>query len=282
MQRIKTEKSTNFHWLAGLTDGDGTFSFSLNNQLKRDWNCTFKIGASLRNARMLRYCHRLIGYGSVNLKSGKDSAEFRIRDRKILRKVIIPLFEKHPLWTRKAFYFSRWCKAMDIMDNVPDKLEKHALLQSLKEKEPGADYKAPVWQGGSPGKGWVSGFVEAEGSFFIYNKGKGVRERMVHAFGITQKLDENVLQWIGKHLRIPTKVKHRFPERAPPYFSLETSNKRALSRLGQYFRGQFWGRKSLEHRIWERTFKWRGHALRLRATQKLLRSLRLMRSTSFF
>ena len=274
MQIRKTQIKKDFNWLAGLVDGDGTFSFSLNKKEKLQWNCTFKVGASLRNARLLRHCHQLIGYGSVNLKSGKDNAEFRIRDRKILRRVIIPLFEKHPLWTRKAFYFQRWCAAMDIMDSDKDKQEKHTLLKELKEQSPPKDYRAPAWQGQEPQKAWVCGFVEAGGSFFIFNKGGVAGEKMVHAFGITQKLDENVLQWIGQHLRIPTKVECRNPERAESYYSLETSNRRVLCHLGQYFRGQFWGRKSLEHRIWQRTFKWRGHQGRLRGAQELLRTVR--------
>ena len=268
-----------YNWLAGLTDGDGTFSFSINKKAENQWNCTFKIGASLRNARILRHCHTLLGCGSVNLKSGKENAEFRIRDRKVLRRVIVPLFEKHPLWTTKAFYFQRWCTALDIMDSCRSKQEKHQLLLLLRDSHPPSDYKAPSWgsegvKEKSPSKSWITGFLEAEGSFFICDKGGKEKTRMVHAFGITQKLDKCVLEWIRGKFHMPSQVADRRPPEANPYWKLETTNWRVLLRLGQYFRGQFWGRKSLEYRIWYRTFKWRGNNKRLRAVQKLLRLVR--------
>ena len=34
------------NWLAGVTDGDGCFSFSVNKKKKRIWNCTFKVDQS--------------------------------------------------------------------------------------------------------------------------------------------------------------------------------------------------------------------------------------------
>lgn len=284
MQKNTYFPKAKYNWLAGLTDGDGIFSFSINKKQEKQWNCTFKISASLRNARILRYCHSLLAYGSVNLKSGKESAEFRIRDRKVLRRVIVPLFEKHPLWTTKAFYFQRWCTALDIMDSCRSKEEKHQLLLLLRDSHPPSDYKAPSWapSGGaqvaqkSPCKGWIAGFIEAEGSFFICDKGGKDKSRMVHAFGLTQKLDRCVLECIRKKFHIPSQIVQRRPLGANPYWKLETTNWRVLLRLGQYFNGQFWGRKSLEYRIWYRTFKWRGNNTRLGAVQKLLRLTRAL------
>ena len=279
MQKNTFPKAAKYNWLAGLTDGDGTFSFSINKKETNQWNCTFKIAASLRNARILRHCHTLLECGSVNLKSGKESAEFRIRDRKVLRGVIVPLFEKHPLWTTKAFYFERWCRALDIMDSCRTPDEKHQLLLLLRDSCPLADYKAPSWGVGQvpengPSKAWISGFLEAEGSFFICDKGGREKEKMVHAFGVTQKLDKVVLEWIREKFHIPSQVADRRPPGKNPYWKLETTNKRVLQRLGQYFKGQFRGRKSLEYRIWYRTFKWRNNNARLRGVQKLLRMVR--------
>lgn len=279
MQKNTFPHSAKYNWLAGLTDGDGTFSFSINKKQENQWNCTFKISASLRNARILRYCHTLLGCGSVNLKSGKESAEIRIRDRKVLRRVIVPLFEKHPLWTTKAFYFQRWCTALDIMDSCGSKQEKDQLLVLLRDSHPPADYKAPSWGSDpekSPSKSWIAGFLEAEGSFFICDKGTRGTSRMVHAFGLTQKLDRCVLEWIREKFHIPSQVADRRPPGANPYWKLETTNWRVLLHLGQYFKGQFWGRKSLEYRIWYRTFKWRGNNERLGAVQKLLRLVRAL------
>jgi hypothetical protein len=48
--------------------------------------------------------------------------------------------------------------------------------------------------------------VEAEGSFYLVQKDK---DRIVHAFGITQKLDRIVLECIRLVLHISTKVKYK-------------------------------------------------------------------------
>jgi hypothetical protein len=52
-------------------------------------------------------------------------------------------------------------------------------------------------------KYWLLGFTEAEGSFYLVKKDVN---RMVHAFGITQKLDFIVLEAIRLILDIKTSV----------------------------------------------------------------------------
>ena len=96
------------NWLAGVTDGDGSFSFSVNKKKNRIWNCTFKIGQNIYNLKMYNYIKQEYGFGSTNLKSGKNHTEFRIRDRKTLINQIVPLFSKYALYTTKQFYFLRW------------------------------------------------------------------------------------------------------------------------------------------------------------------------------
>ena len=96
------------NWLAGVTDGDGSFSFSVNKKKNRIWNCTFKIGQNIYNYKMYNYIKQEYGFGSTNLKSGKNHTEFRIRDRKTLINQIVPLFSKYALYTTKQFYFLRW------------------------------------------------------------------------------------------------------------------------------------------------------------------------------
>ena len=53
-------------------------------------------------------------------------------------------------------------------------------------------------------KAWLIGFTEAEGSFYLVNKSK---DRIVHAFEITQKLDKIVLTAIAHILGIKCTTK---------------------------------------------------------------------------
>ena len=64
-QRLNVELSLDvefIQWLVGVTDGDGTFSFS---RQKSSFGFTFKIAQSKYNARLLYYIKSKIGYGSI-------------------------------------------------------------------------------------------------------------------------------------------------------------------------------------------------------------------------
>jgi hypothetical protein len=55
-------------------------------------------------------------------------------------------------------------------------------------------------------KPWLVGFIEAEGSIYLVSKDS---TRIVHGFGLTQKLDSIVLEAIGLVLHISTSVKYK-------------------------------------------------------------------------
>ncbi|OCL14863.1 homing endonuclease [Glonium stellatum] len=77
-------------------------------------------------------------------------------------------------------------------------------------------------------KPWLVGFVEAEGSFYLTSKDS----RVVHGFGITQKLDSVVLESIRLILHISTKTKYKSKHN---YYILDTTNSRAVENIIEYF-----------------------------------------------
>ena len=89
-------------------------------------------------------------------------------------------------------------------------------LEDLKSTTPSKSYISPAWNKVTlplidaneahkvMSKPWLIGFVEAEGSFYLVSKDKN---RIVHGFCITQKLDGVVLEAIKSILHISTKVK---------------------------------------------------------------------------
>ncbi len=97
-------------------------------------------------------------------------------------------------------------------------------------------------------KAWWVGFVEAEGSFYLTSKDSN---RIVHGFGITQRLDEIVLQAIGLILHISNSVRSK--EMYNNYI-LDTTNSRAVEYIVIYFKDTMKGVKSLEYRIWARSY----------------------------
>lgn len=117
-------------------------------------------------------------------------------------------------------------------------------------------------------KAWLIGFTEAEGSFYLVQK---TTNRLVHAFEITQKLDSIVLIAIKHILGISSKVLLKKTN----YYSISTTNSRAIEKIIKYFSNTMKGLKSLEYRIWSRSYvKYKGY---FNALNKIRNRVRLFR-----
>lgn len=247
-------------WLVGFTDGDGNFHIAkqkIGENIK--WNLGFKLTQSAYNARVLNYIKKELGYGSIT-KDGKKLQLF-IRDREILDSVIIPIFDKNPLLTTKYFDYIKLKKALAILNNNDlSKEDKNTQIQNIKNLKPSCDYISPAWSNATlpltdvksvnnvMTKNWLVGFIEAEGSFYLVKKDYN---RIVHGFGLTQKLDKIVLESIGILLHITTKVKYKDLYN---HYILDTTNSRAIENIIEYFKSTMKGVKSLEYKIWARAY----------------------------
>ena len=264
-------------WLVGVTDGDGTFHLAHQNG---KWNLVYKIALSRYNLRLLYYVKKELGIGSVNRDNLKG--QFVIRDRKKLANVIFPIFDKYPLLTSKLFDYIKLKKAYNILENTNlSKNEKDQLLLELKKDVVPANYISNVWSKTKlpfdnaqdvtcvMTKPWVVGFVEAEGSFYLVSKDK---TRIVHGFGISQKLDSIVLESIRHILHIPTAVTFKDKHN---YYLLDTTNSRAIENIIKYFHNTMKGMKSVEYRIWARSYsKHKGDFSQLFTIRDIIRKLK--------
>ena len=176
---VKTSLSMNFiEWLVGFTDG--AFSFGKDDGV---YAFTFKLSQSAYNIRVLEYIQSKLGCGSITPQDTKKyNYQYRIRDQELLSNIIIPIFDSYPLHSTKAYSYGLFKEALSDVH----RLDQLKYLLSIR-----ADYKSP--HNDKPTKNWVVGFTEAEGSFFLVHKGNG---RYVHCFGITQKLDKHLLEYI--------------------------------------------------------------------------------------
>ena len=265
-------------WLVGMTDGDGTFSLVRQND---KWSLVYKIALSRYNLRALYYIKKQLGVGSVTKDNTKG--QFFIRDRKTLETIIFPIFDKYPLLTSKQFNFLRLKQALCILkDPCLTKDEKDKKLFALKnESIPVNYYISPAWKNINlplksvndinhiMTKPWLVGFIEAEGSFYLVNKDS---TRIVHGFGLTQKLDSIVLESIRLILHIPTMVKFKAKHN---YYMLDTTNSRSIENIIKYFHNTMKGMKSVEYRIWARSYsKNKGDFNKLSNIRDTLRKLK--------
>lgn len=283
-------------WLVGFVDGDGSFVINNKGNSTQYWNFSFKVSQSSYNYRALYYIKRQLGYGSI-IKSNKETYVFQITNRTTLLQIICPIFDKHPLKTKKYYNYLRFKKCLLIAEDIsiPFETKSKIIADIMNEyKQNQSIIKiAPIWSEKNTDtniltKSWITGFIEAEGSFFISKKDKN---RYAHRFGIVQKDDKQVLEAIGKCLGIPTKVQTQRRTRNENETSnnLSTSNSRAIAFIGTYFTYKdnkhtwFKGMKAVEFRIWINSFKKeKGNFLALQNTQNKLRKLRELRDHKIF
>lgn len=238
------------------------------------------LSQSRYNLRILSYIKKQLGTGSVTKDGTK--AQFFIRDRIKIETVLLPIFEKYPLLTSKYFDYLRFKKALYILnDKSITKQDRDVKLLNLKNSKLPTVYKSPAWSGvdlplknvnslsNVMSKPWLVGFIEAEGSFYLTNKDSN---RIIHGFGLTQKLDEIVLQAITLILHISNPVIYK---EIHNYYILDTTNSRAIENIILYFKDTMKGVKSLEYRIWARSYiKNKGEYDKLEKIRDMVRKLR--------
>lgn len=270
-------KSQFEEWLVGFTDGDG--NFSITNQGDK-WGLSFKLVQSGYNIRVLNYVKKELGVGSITKDGTK--VQYFIRNRKQIESILIPIFEKYPLLTSKYFDYVRFKRALDLLnDESLTKEMKNDMLMKLKNLTKPLDYVSPAWKKINLPfndtnevkkimvKYWIVGFIEAEGSFYLTNKDTN---RIVHGFGLTQKLDKIVLEGIRCILHIKNEVRYK---ELHNHFILDTTNSRSIENIIDFFKNTMKGVKSLEYRIWARSYiKNKGDFNKLKDIRDIVRKLR--------
>jgi hypothetical protein len=231
------------------------------------------------NTRLLYFIKSQLGVGSINKETKTKMVNYRIRDKNKLAEVIFPIFDKYPLLTYKYFYYLKFKEAYFILENTSlTKSKKDELMLTLVKKVPSEGYISPAWNiinnkvcntneaNIVMSKAWLIGFTEAEGSFYLVNKSK---DRIVHGFEITPKLDLIVLSAIRSILGIKTSSKKS-------YHTVVTTNSRSIENIINYYHNTMKGMKSFEFRVWARCYvKHKGDFSKLNVIRNKIRSRKL-------
>lgn len=311
-QRLNVEKHSQDwqqHWLVGLVDGDGTFT--IDPQKKSNgtmvWNLVFKLSLHQYNARAIFKAKKILGAGHIQSTPDKNLT-LRIRDRQVMKKHLFPIFDHIPLLSNKHYDYVKLRKIDQLLDTTTlEKRRRDQQIQDVLNNKTSRNDLAPVWleivskqdlkDFLETGKieliklqvdkiitiAWLSGFIEAEGSFYIVCNDKQ-KDRYCHAFGLSQQGNALLMQAVRSFLKIVASVKHRKPEsfkkfstESQSFYSLETTNWRNLEFIKKMFSRNLLGVKSLEFRVWERSMKYRSNFEKLEQIQQKLRKLRKTR-----
>lgn len=275
-QELTKNKELFYQWLVGFTDGDGTFSISNSNG---KWSLIYKLSQHEYNGRLLYFIKSQLDVGKINKEAKTKMVNYWIRDRKKLLEVIFPIFDNYPLLSSKYFNYLKIKEAYKILeDNNLTKIKRDELMLNLVKRVPFSDYISPAWTivnnivsntneaNMVMSKAWLIGFTEAEGSFYLVNKTK---DRIVHGFEITQKLDLIVLSSIGYILGIKTNSKET-------YHTVVTTNSRSVENIIKYYNNTMKGMKSFEFKVWARCYvKHKGDFIKLNEIRSKIRSKKL-------
>ncbi|SHO80167.1 putative LAGLIDADG homing endonuclease (mitochondrion) [Malassezia sympodialis ATCC 42132] len=271
----KNSSYNSFHkWLVGIVDGDGCFYFSRTQ--KGNWTFCFKVSQSKYNLRLLYFIKKMLIVGSVDI-SENSCAEYRICNMIHISEIVLPIFDKYPLLTSKQYSYEKFRNSLLIyLDKNLSKEQKDEMIFSIKVSMIPNDYQSYVWKGfpcenldiskvySIMSKEWLIGFTEAEGSFYLTKKGPN---RIIHCFEITQKKDEIVLIAISLILEIKVLKKK-------DYFCCITTNRKSVDLVIDYFFGTMKGIKSLEYRIWSRSYRKLTSFEDLVKVQNMMRNIR--------
>lgn len=275
LQRLNVGHPDGFiNWLVGFIDGDGCFYFTKSQ--KGTWVFSLKISQSNYNIKLLTYIKKKLQCGSVK-PSGKNSTQYYLRNPDILYFFLIPLLSDNPFLTRKkAWQYLCFKKALDIyiqarLSNL-SLCDRNLLLDEIKKQSKSIPstfrIKHPENDSSYPHIGWLIGFTEAEGSFYLNLKNAN---SLVHSISWAQKDEKELMEKIRYKLNIKSKVSE-FKKQEFVCNILITSSIKTIEKLIPLFEGKMKGMKAIEVRKWARSFrKHRGNFEKLAKLQNTLR-----------
>lgn len=275
LQRLNVGHSHGFiNWLSGLIDGDGCFYFYQSQ--KGNWVFRLKIGQSDYNLKLLNYLKKKLKCGSVK-KAGPNHSQYYLANPILLYFYLIPKFQENPFLTRKkAWQYHCFKKALEIY--IQAKFlkisldERNLQLQKIfvESRIIPSDFKVlhPSQDLFYPNLGWLIGFTEAEGSFYLNKK---TVTSLVHCVSWSQKDEKELLECIRSRFRIQAKVSLNVKENHQ-WYKLVTASRRTIALIIPQFEGQCKGIKAVEIRKWARSFrKHQGNFAKLSLLQRDLR-----------
>ena len=200
-QRLHAEDLA-YAYLVGLIEGNGFFSIS-----KKGKYLSYELGIelSIKDVQLIYKIKGLLGVGVVSFRKRNqiEMVSLRVKDKNHIKKFVIPIFDKYPMFSDKQYDYLRFKNALfsDIVFalDLPcrrgmEYTKSRDCLNSIESILVKPYFSA-----------WLVGFIEAEGCFSIY----GLKEKcnyLVASFDIAQTDGHILISAICKYLSFTTAV----------------------------------------------------------------------------
>ena len=128
--KVNTPKTIDPQWLAGFTDGEGSFMINIfqsqTNYTGFQVKLVFQITQHERDEKLMRSWIELLKCGKIF--KNREAFDFRVFKLSDILNIIIPFFKKYPILGMKALDFDDWCKVAELMKN-----KMHLTAEGLEE-----------------------------------------------------------------------------------------------------------------------------------------------------
>lgn len=228
----------------GLMDGDGSIQVNHWRKQSLQYRFVIKLSNIKSNYNMLIKIAKVIG-GSVRI-TGKAKDVIWVVNKKETVQKTIEIFDAYPPLTSKKicqleflkkclhnnsvdYYLSnrnsKYLNQQTILKSYSFGIESNSSTPSIPPLYPfGPEGEGAVFEGGlvlpNYFKGWLSGFIEAEGCFSIRNKDN-------HSFSIGQNDDFYLINAIKQYLGATNQVRNPYKQ----FYSLEVYKKETLRKI---------------------------------------------------
>jgi ubiquinol-cytochrome c reductase cytochrome b subunit len=104
-QRLNAE-NLKYAYLVGLFEGDGFFTVTKKGKY---FQCELGIELSIKDVKLIYKIKKILGVGIVGFKIKNDNnmVYLRVRNKKHLINIILPIFDKYPLFSNKQYDYLR-------------------------------------------------------------------------------------------------------------------------------------------------------------------------------
>lgn len=195
-QRLHAEDLT-YAYLVGLFEGDGFFTVT-----KKGKYLTYELGIelSIKDIQLIYKIKNLLGVGVVSFRTRNEikMVSLRIRKKDHLKKFIIPIFDKYPMFSNKQLDYLRFKDA--LLSGV---IYSEDLPEYVRDSKP-INYIESITSA-SYFPAWLVGFIEAEGCFSVYKLHKD-KDYLVASFDVAQRDGEILISAIREYLSFTTTI----------------------------------------------------------------------------